>query len=65
MSMKGLNARWAELELDGADDRLKVLDQGVKWIMGITITITRARVAISIMEWAIMVWHAQISKCSD
>ena len=59
MSMKRSNARWAGFELDEVDGRLKVLDQGVKWVMGIMITImimtTRAWVAIMIMEWAITV----------
>jgi hypothetical protein len=57
LSLKGLNVKWAQSELDGADGRLKVLDQGLKRIMGIMIMtmITRAWVAIMIMEWPIMV----------
>ena len=70
ISMKLLIARWARFKLDGADGRLKVLDQGPKRIMGIMIMImimimiTRARVAIMIMEWAIMVWSANLSTCN-
>ena len=61
MRLVELIARCAQVEMAGlrADGRLKVLDQGVKWIMGITRMITKAQVARSIIQCAIMVRPAK------
>jgi hypothetical protein len=65
LSVKGLIAKWAQSELDGADGRLKAWVQGSKQIMGIMIMIMRAQVATMIMEWAIMVWSLNSLKYND